>query len=88
MGKLLKDRWGANTPPVQTWTPLSIKRACGDKWPTVKAALEAEGISEDFVMAQELREDDPAFQQGLAWAKATYGDEAVRAILNEAAAKD
>ena len=88
MNELLKQRWGGNTPPVQKWTPLAIKRACGDKWPVVKGALEANGLYEDFSLAQELREDDPAFQRGVAWAKAEYGEEVVEAVLAEAAPKD
>lgn len=70
---------------VRTWTPLSIKRACGEKWPVVKAALVDADLYEDFIMAQELREDDAAFQQGLAWAKAAYGEEVVEAVLSAAA---
>ena len=71
-------------PAARTWTPLAIKRACGDKWPTVKAALNAADIYEDFIMAQELREDDAAFQQGVAWAKSVYGEEAVDEVLRRA----
>ena len=70
---------------VRTWSPLSIKRACGDRWPTVKAALVEADIYEDFIMAQELREDDPAFITGIAWAKSVYGEEAVEAVLTAAA---
>lgn len=47
--------------PVREWTPLSIKRACGEKWPTVKTALQQADIYEDFIMAQVLKEDDEAF---------------------------
>jgi len=67
--------------PPRHWTPLSIKRACADKWAAVRDALTAAGIYEDFVMAQEIIEDDAAFAQGYAWAVATYGKEAVDAIL-------
>lgn len=73
-----------NQAPVRTWTPLAIKRACGERWPAVKAALEAAGIYEDFVMAQELLENDPAFMQGVAWARQEYGDAAVDAVLDDA----
>ena len=66
---------------VRKWTPLAKKRACGDRWPTVRAALEDAGIYEDFVMAQELREDDSAFLRGIEWARATYGAEAVEEVL-------
>ena len=69
---------------VRTWTPLAIKRACGERWPAVKAALEAADIYEDFVMAQELREDDVAFRQGYSWACATYGTNAVDRVLEVA----
>lgn len=79
--KLVEDA----TPPPRVWTPLAIKRACGERWTTIHAALEAAGIFEDFVMAQELREDDAAFQMGYQWAVMQYGQEAVDAVL--AAAK-
>lgn len=74
----------SETSPVRSWTPLAIKRACGDRWPALKAALEAAGIFEDFLMAQELLEDDPAFMQGVAWARQEYGDAAVDAVLDAA----
>lgn len=74
----------APPPPPRAWTPLAVKRACGDRWPAVKAALEAKGIFDDFMMAQELLEDDPAFMQGIAWAKSEYGDAAVDAVLDAA----
>lgn len=68
----------------RTWTPLAIKRACGDRWPAVRAALQAADIYEDFVMAQELRADDPAFRRGYEWACATYGTNMVDAVLEAA----
>ena len=68
-------------PPPRVWTPLSIKRACGERWATVRDALQTAGIYEDFVMAQELREDDAAFAQGYNWACAEYGAEVVDAVL-------
>ena len=74
----------APTPQPRAWTPLAIKRACGDKWATLKSALQASDLYEDFVMAQELREDDSAFQRGLTWAVAQYGAEAVDEILQAA----
>lgn len=79
---------GGDDPSVltRTWTPLSIKRACGNKWTAVKEALMSVDIYEDFVMAQELREDDEAFQKGITWAKNTYGEEAVEAVLSAASA--
>ena len=70
----------------RSWTPLAIKRACGERWPEVKTALQAADIYEDFIMAQELREDDPAFLQGRAWAEAQYGAETVEAVLAAAGA--
>ena len=71
----------APPPPPRVWTPLSIKRACGERWAAVRAALEAAGIYEDFVMAQELRDDDDAFKMGYQWAVQNYGQEAVDAVL-------
>ncbi len=71
----------APKPPPRKWTPLSIKRACGDRWPTVKSALVAADIYEDFVMAQELREDDVAFKRGYMWAVSQYGAQTVDAVL-------
>ena len=70
---------------VRTWTPLAIKRACGDKWATVKSALQGADIYEDFMIAQELREDDAAFRRGYEWACATYGTNTVDEILAAAA---
>lgn len=80
---LLNGSSGGGT-TIRTWTPLSIKRACGDKWDAVKAALEQAKIYEDFIMAQELREDDEAFVKGITWAKQTYGEEAVEEVLEAA----
>lgn len=71
---------------VRKWTPLSIKRASGDRWPVIRTALEEAGLFEDFIMAQELREDDSAFQQGITWAKSTYGEESVESVLSAASA--
>ncbi|MBR6734090.1 MAG: hypothetical protein IKL96_06795 [Kiritimatiellae bacterium] len=71
----------APKPPPRRWTPLSIKRACGDRWPAVRAALQAADIYEDFVMARELREDDAAFARGYAWAVGQYGAQTVDAVL-------
>lgn len=68
-------------PPPRVWTPLAIKRACGDRWATVKAALQQADIYEDFIMAQELREDDAAFAQGYNWAVSEFGAEVVDAVL-------
>lgn len=82
--RLWHKQWAlvdAPPPPPRVWTPLSIKRACGERWSAVRAALEAAGIYEDFVMAQELREDDSAFQMGYQWAVTQYGKEAVDAVL-------
>ena len=39
---------------------------------------------EDFLMAQELREDDEAFARGRARAVEEFGEEAVEAVLEEA----
>lgn len=76
-------RWRlvADARPPRRWTPLAIKRACGERWPAIRAALEAEGIYEDCVMAQELRENDEAFRKGYAWAVQTFGKEAVDKVL-------
>ena len=68
-------------PPPRVWTPLSIKRACGERWPAVRDALQTAGIYEDFIMAQELREDDAAFSQGYNWAVSEFGAEVVDAVL-------
>ena len=76
----------APTPPPRSWTPLAIKRACGENWATLKAALTEADLYEDFVMAQELREDDAAFQRGYAWAVAQYGQSAVEALHNSVVA--
>jgi hypothetical protein len=67
--------------PPRRWTPLGVKRACGDRWPTVKSALVAADIYEDFIMARELREDDAAFALGYAWAVSQYDAQTVDAVL-------
>ena len=73
-------------PPPRSWTPLSIKRACGsERWPILKSALEALGFYDEFLMAQEIREDDPSFAQGYEWAVAQFGKETVDEILASAA---
>lgn len=87
-------KWCANfeavdipAPPPRSWTPLSIKRACGaERWPVLKSALEALGFYDEFLMAQEIREDDPSFAQGYEWAVAQFGKEAVDEILAAATA--
>ena len=71
-------------PPPRTWTPLSIKRACRERWNALRDALQEADIYEDFIMAEELREDDEAFQRGYAWAVETYGQEVVDEVLDEA----
>jgi len=68
-------------PPPRSWTPLAIKRACGERWATVRDALQTRGIYEDFMMAQELRDDDSAFVQGYNWAVSEFGAEVVDAVL-------
>lgn len=69
---------------VRTWTPLALKRACGERWDEVKAALLQTGIFDEFVMAAEIREDDDAFKSGYAWAVQAYGQETVDAVLEAA----
>ncbi|MBO7688620.1 MAG: hypothetical protein J6V72_19740 [Kiritimatiellae bacterium] len=71
-------------PPPRTWTPLSIKRACAERWPALREALQEADIYEDFIMAKELREDDDAFRQGYDWAVETYGKETVDKVLADA----
>lgn len=71
---------------VRTWTRLSLIRACGEMWPEVKAALVNAGLYDEFIGADEIREDDPAFRRGAEWARGSYGDEAVDAILAAAEA--
>lgn len=89
-GYTVRDgKWCANfeavgipAPPPRSWTPLSIKRACGsERWPVLKSALEALGFYDEFLMAQEIREDDPSFAQGYEWAVAQFGKETVDEIL-------
>lgn len=71
---------------VRTWTRLSLIRACGEMWPEVKAALVEAGLYDEFIAADEIREDDPAFHRAVEWARGSYGDEAVDAILAAAEA--
>ena len=68
-------------PVVRSWTPLSIRRACGDLWPDVASAMRQAGIYDDFIMAQVIREDDPTFMSGVALARGLFGDAAVDRVL-------
>ena len=70
------------SPGTRMWTPLSIKRACGERWEDVKAALQRAGLYDDFVMAQVLREDDETFRAGYEMAVQAYGKETVDGILD------
>lgn len=86
--KLWHKQWvldDAPPPPPRVWTPLAIKRACGERWCELRSALDALGVLDDFLLAQELREDDEAFARGRARAVETFGEEAVEAVLEEAA---
>ena len=70
-------------PAIRAWTPLSIKRACGDKWLMFKSALDTNALDE-FMMAQELREDDATFAAVYQAACAQFGKDVVDAILDSA----
>ena len=71
----------APPPPPRCWTRHALMKACGDKWETVKAALVEANLYDAFLTANEILEDDPDFVKGIAWAKATYGEETVEEIL-------
>jgi len=66
---------------VRSWTPLSIRRACGKLWPDVASAMRQAGIYDDFIMAQVIREDDQTFMSGIELARQRFGDEAVDSVL-------
>lgn len=52
-----------DNPPPQRYSKLALKRALSDMglWGVVKAAIEDAGRWDDFVLAQELSDDDPDF---------------------------
>lgn len=51
----------APEPEPKRYSKLKIIRALGDKWTEKKAELEAAGLYDQFMAAQFLAEDDPAF---------------------------
>lgn len=71
----------APPPPPRCWTRHALMKACGDKWETVKAALVEANLYDAFLTANEILEDDEDFVKGIAWAKATYGEETVEEVL-------
>ena len=48
-------------PPPKRYSKLKIVRKLGERWPEYKAGLEANGLFDQFMAAQFLAEDDPAF---------------------------
>ncbi len=56
----------APEPAPERYSKLKIIRALGDKWAAKKAELEAAGVLDEFMAAQYLAEDDPAFAAVLA----------------------
>ena len=52
--------------PPKRYSKLKIIRALGERWGEYKAGLEANGLLDEFMAAQFLSEDDPAFAAVLA----------------------
>ena len=48
-------------PPPKRYSKLKVIRALGDGWGEYKAGLEANRLYDEFMAAQFLAEDDPAF---------------------------
>ena len=48
-------------PAPKRYSKLKIIRALGDGWAAKKAQLEAAGVLDEFMAAQFMAEDDPAF---------------------------
>lgn len=48
-------------PPPKRYSKLKVIRALGERWGEYKAGLEANGLLDEFLAAQFLAEDDPAF---------------------------
>ena len=47
--------------PPKRYSKLKVIRALGERWPEYKAGLEANGLLDEFMAAQFLAADDPAF---------------------------
>ena len=53
-------------PAPKRYSKLKVIRALGERWPEYRAGLEANGLLDEFMAAQFLAEDDPAFAAVLA----------------------
>ncbi len=51
----------APIPAPKRYSKLKVIRALGERWGEYKAGLEANGLLDEFLAAQFLAEDDPAF---------------------------
>lgn len=51
----------APEPPLKRYSKLKIIRTLGEDWPTYRAQLETAGLLDQFLAAEYLAEDDPAF---------------------------
>jgi len=56
----------APEPEPKRYSKLKVIRALGENWAAKKAELEAAGLLDQFMAAQYLAEDDPAFAAVLA----------------------
>jgi hypothetical protein len=56
----------APEPEPKRYSKLKVIRALGENWAAKKAELEAAGLLDQFMAAQNLAEDDPAFAAVLA----------------------
>ena len=68
----------APEPPPKRYSKLKIIRTLGETWPTYRARLETAGLLDQFMAAEYLAEDDPAFAAFLE----NVPDE-VKALLDE-----
>ena len=71
-------------PGERRWTPLDMKRTLVKigRWAEVKAMLVQADKFEDFLMCDNIYENDDDFKNARAWANEHYGAEAVDAILD------
>ena len=92
-GKLRIKFWGpTGRPPVPVYSKMKCVAAltAAGVWTQVKAWIEEAGLYDLYLAAQDFRDDNEYFRQGLAALKAQLGwsDDQVEAILAASVAED
>ena len=87
MGKLHRKFWGpTGEPPVARYSKMKVVATltAAGVWPQVKAWIEANGLYDLYLAAQEFADDNAWFQQGLSALKDALGwsDEQVQSVLS------